>query len=715
MDDQTINSGNILLTGLIFLILLVLKYTSKISNILYKFEFSLLGHRLEDFPKITAGSIIRIHHMSVQMYNGYPNGRVFDARSVTVIGNVEKIPLENQSDLSNLNKRDLLKLKLLQDWWTKEGKEKQSQSQELEDTENQLRFCDIVSTTKQFNIMCTVREQITTKVTDERCKILRVFDGTNSRLPMRFVDKDTNSWQTSTERDSYDIFVMENLDLMKLAKAGKHIHLKGIQLTETTINENSGTAYKLLINSDVNANCRVISSSVYDNRNNKDNELMEDSEFDRMFANAIQLPDTEESSADFTLLAISNAINKQGTYSSQNGDPKKSTPKKKNNLNESNSTVETDDVSRPIFPCTEGSLIIRSDTSNDDSTADDVDISVPKWKNNETNKDDDICKTKNQQSNSSICAKSIAVPEGNLQKNLDSNVNSKTQDNNLKPSKKAYATNITTDISFGALFELEKNTCGTTDRCSAVPPGNQAIGITNLPDSMEAIAGSQLVDPECNVHTDDHDDSDVIPGSMCSLGSATKTTFAIRSTSNLPLISSLADVANKKMSDRFRLMGYVREVRPNILRCHDNLQLLHTICDRCCTSTPLLRLEEFKQDIRKNIKSPTCKKCNQQLSMFINIELAISDTKRDHPIQISNSEDSVQIFKLAGTHAEYLLGTSAPNFLLSIDVQTQVIERLTNIIGERVELSVLVIDDPPKREYQIINSYIPIEDEEYVA
>ena len=650
------------------------------------------------------------------MYNGYPNGRVFDARSVTVIGNVEKIPLENQSDLSNLNKRDLLKLKLLQDWWTKEGKEKQSQSQELEDTENQLRFCDIVSTTKQFNIMCTVREQITTKMTDKRCKILRVFDGTNSSLPMMYFDKDANFLQTSTERDSYDIFVMENLDLMKLAKAGKHIHLKGVQFTETSINEDSGTAYKLLINSDVNANCRVISSSVYDNRNNKDNGLMEDSEFDRMFANAIQLPDTEESSADFTLLSISNAINKQGTHSSQNGDPKKSTPKKKNNLNESNSTVETDDVSRPIFPCTEGSLIIRSDTSTDDSTADDVDISVPKWKNNETNKNEDICKTKDKQIKSSISAKSIALSESHLQKNLESNVNSKSQDNNLEPSKKACATKITTDISFGALFELEKNTCGTTDLCSAVPPSNQAVSITNLPDSMEAIAGSQLVtDLECNVNTDNHDDSDVIPGSMCSLNSTTKTTFAIRSTSNFPLISSLADVANKKTSDRFRLMGYVREVRPNILRCHDNLQLLHTICDRCCTSTPLLRLEEFKKDIRKNIKSPACKKCNQQLSMFINIELAISDTKRDHPIQISNSEDSVQIFKLAGTHAEYLLGTSANNFLLSIDVQTKVIERLTNIIGERVELSALVIDDPPKREYQIINSYIPVEDEEYAT
>merc|ERR1711997_996863 len=135
------------------------------------------------------------------MYNGYPNGRVFDARSVTVIGNVETIPLENQSDLSNLNKRYLLKLKLLQDWWTKEGKEKQSQSQELDDNENQLRFCDIVSTTKQFNIMCTVREQITTKVADKRCKILRVFDGTNSSLPMMYFDKDTNFLQTSTERD----------------------------------------------------------------------------------------------------------------------------------------------------------------------------------------------------------------------------------------------------------------------------------------------------------------------------------------------------------------------------------------------------------------------------------------------------------------------------------------------------------------------------------
>ena len=67
---------------------------------------------------------------------------------------------------------------------------------------------------------------------------------------------------------------------------------------------------------------------------------------------------------------------------------------------------------------------------------------------------------------------------------------------------------------------------------------------------------------------------------------------------------------------------------------------------------------------------------------------------------------------LAGTNAEYLLGCSADNFYFSNEVQTQVMERLASVIDQRVELSIIVVESPPKREYHIINSYIPIDNEE---
>ena len=102
------------------------------------FLFSLLGHNEDDFPKIILGSIIRIHHMSVQLYQGFRNGRVFDARSVTVVGHSEK-DLSHE-DCKPLNKRDGLKVKELIEWWDKEGRDKQSQSQALKENENYYLF-----------------------------------------------------------------------------------------------------------------------------------------------------------------------------------------------------------------------------------------------------------------------------------------------------------------------------------------------------------------------------------------------------------------------------------------------------------------------------------------------------------------------------------------------------------------------------------------------
>ena len=79
-----------------------------------------------------------------------------------------------------------------------------------------------------------------------------------------------------------------------------------------------------------------------------------------------------------------------------------------------------------------------------------------------------------------------------------------------------------------------------------------------------------------------------------------------------------------------------------------------------------------------------------------------------------DSTDITSEFVLAGTHAEYMFGISAQNFLVSKDIQTQIMERLSSVIDRSVELSITVVESPPRREYHIINSYVPSDnDDEY--
>ena len=119
-----------------------------------------------------------------------------------------------------------------------------------------------------------------------------------------------------------------------------------------------------------------------------------------------------------------------------------------------------------------------------------------------------------------------------------------------------------------------------------------------------------------------------IAASVHSPSPSTKNNFAIRSSGKFPLISSLADVKTKTAGEKFRVVGYVREFRPNILRCQNNLILLHAICTQCCTSIPLLRFGESK---RSSIESdnpkttiPSCLKCNEKLVLYFNITVVVS-------------------------------------------------------------------------------------------
>ena len=67
-----------------------------------------MGYELDNFPKMAVGSIIRIHAMAVQKWQGCLNGRVYDARSVTVVGDVNNSALASETISSN-NKRDEIK------------------------------------------------------------------------------------------------------------------------------------------------------------------------------------------------------------------------------------------------------------------------------------------------------------------------------------------------------------------------------------------------------------------------------------------------------------------------------------------------------------------------------------------------------------------------------------------------------------------------------
>ena len=47
------------------------------------YQLSLLGDDFEEFPRLSVHSVVRVHHMKMEMYMGSPTGRVYSARSVT--------------------------------------------------------------------------------------------------------------------------------------------------------------------------------------------------------------------------------------------------------------------------------------------------------------------------------------------------------------------------------------------------------------------------------------------------------------------------------------------------------------------------------------------------------------------------------------------------------------------------------------------------------
>ena len=640
--------------------------------ILLSFAFSLLGHKIEDFPEIIYGSIIRIHHMSIQMYQGFLNGRVFDARSVTVVGHSEKVTIEKE--LSLLNKRDKTKLDELRKWWAKEGKEKNSQSLDVTNTENLLEFRNITSSTTVFNIKCTVIEKISTKMT--RCKILRVSDKTKSKLPMVYQEKDGITLKSKVESDVHDIFVEEHLEMLQLAKPGKMIVLNGLQCVSMTLNSSSEIAYKLVINSEVKTNCSTVSKQKQ-NAQNPEHSSFQDSEFDRMFANAVKLPSTEEESS--CEVSNKNLVAENLNAKEMVNDENVPSCSKDNNPEK---TDESEELSIPIFPVNTGPLIVQPCESTDESM------------------------TTDKNENSDSHSRKLNPPPKN---------NEIVSTRELEIMERFNNPCMTTDVSFEALIQLEKSICGSAQICRESSDDTSPHKETNFPDSMHVFAGSQ--EPadalENSLSSDLNNESGGLAPTVRSPSPSSKKTFATRSSGNYTLISSASDASSKKASEKFRIIGFVKRVQPNILRSRNNLILMHSICKDCCKSIPLLKLEQFKDHCQNATQLPACSNCNEKMELYLCLKLDISEFEFSQPLQLSDtSQDGECELILSGIHAEYFFGISAHNFYFEKEVQDKVVKHLTNLVGKRVELSVVVIEESSKREYHIIDSYMNDNDDE---
>ena len=88
-------------------------------------------------------------------------------------------------------------------------------------------------------------------------------------------------------------------------------------------------------------------------------------------------------------------------------------------------------------------------------------------------------------------------------------------------------------------------------------------------------------------------------------------------------------MSEKQASEKFRIVGYVREFRPNILRTLNNLILLRVICTKCCKTAPLFKVLQGANgynntSFENEAQVPNCRDCGQKFTLYFNLQLIIS-------------------------------------------------------------------------------------------
>ena len=316
--------------------------------------YSMLGYNVEHFPSTVVGSIIRIHEMAVQKWQGDFNGRVYDARSVRVVGDVHPSHYANEENSPVQNKRDKIYVKQLQRWWEREGQQKQTQSQSEELHPNlDARFVDVVPSTTLINLSVTVIDQIQTGA----FSVLKVSDGTKCTMATLYFNKSQKGIEQQYGSTSHDIFVEGHKELLKLAKIGKTVHLKGVQVDQCESVSGEGVVSKFIIDHKVEACCQVVK--------NADSSIMDDSELNRLIAHALEVPNAQPTASDSEI--------GQSCQLEANKDPQplQKASECNENSNERRILVEDSEdgaFSVPIFPANEEELDVREHSRVEDSS-----------------------------------------------------------------------------------------------------------------------------------------------------------------------------------------------------------------------------------------------------------------------------------------------------------------------------------------------------------
>ncbi|XP_023325391.1 uncharacterized protein LOC111699066 isoform X2 [Eurytemora carolleeae] len=193
------------------------------SGVRGSFKFDILTSYMNEIPVIQAGSILRIHNLVVEVFMGIPDGRVFNALSVTSVNGGVDDPVITESGKPEgeliWKPTDTTRVEQLRLWYSNRNKGK-CVDRLLEDIKEQCIF----------NLYCRVSS---IRDISEDTRVYRVEDGTiSSLLSLEITDSQTQDFDFGVGEDKpfIDIFVKNPEQIKGLdVAAGQYVYLEKVQ------------------------------------------------------------------------------------------------------------------------------------------------------------------------------------------------------------------------------------------------------------------------------------------------------------------------------------------------------------------------------------------------------------------------------------------------------------------------------------------------------
>jgi len=196
---------------------------STASKGLGDFQFSIMGPNLKEFPNITHGSILRVHHVMLEEYLNNLTGRVFSPNCVSVMGNVNNSgddDLQFSGTSVEVSQGDRERVGELKAWWKANFGRVELKLEQLDE--------EFVRRQRMASLTVRLIEKVYAGVEKY---VLRVSDGSACPLTTRGVrttgansEVSFTSWK---DRLACDIFV-NGQEHQSTARVGRTIKLSGV-------------------------------------------------------------------------------------------------------------------------------------------------------------------------------------------------------------------------------------------------------------------------------------------------------------------------------------------------------------------------------------------------------------------------------------------------------------------------------------------------------